>query len=142
MSPSSQRGKLFLGREYDLRQGTITENPILYNARHLTTHGIILGMTGSGKTRVTSNGAANFAPFFSPDGERIIFASNLADPRGRNFDLYLIDLDGSNLERVTTCPSFDSFPMFSPDGTKLAFASNRNGKVRGETNVFVADWVD
>lgn len=50
MSPSSQRGKLFLGREYDLKKGAITETPILYETRHLTTHGIILGMTGSGKT--------------------------------------------------------------------------------------------
>ena len=97
---------------------------------------------GTNVTQVTDNGAANFAPFFTPDGERIIFSSNLADPKGRNFDLFLIDVDGQNLEQVTFNPSFDSFPMFSPDGKKLAFASNRNGKVRGETNLFVADWVE
>ncbi len=45
-----ERGKLYLGREYDVTGGTITDRPILYNARHLTTHGVILGMTGSGKT--------------------------------------------------------------------------------------------
>lgn len=97
---------------------------------------------GTGKTQVTNNGAANFAPFFTPDATRIIFASNKNDPRGRDFDLYLVNLDGSNLERVTTCPSFDSFPMFSPDGKTIAFASNRNGSVRGETNIFVADWIE
>jgi Tol biopolymer transport system component len=32
--------------------------------------------------------------------------------------------------------------MFSPDGKKLVFASNRNGKVQGETNVFIAEWVE
>jgi Tol biopolymer transport system component len=32
--------------------------------------------------------------------------------------------------------------MFSPDGKKLVFASNRNAKVQGETNVFIADWVE
>jgi Tol biopolymer transport system component len=32
--------------------------------------------------------------------------------------------------------------MLSRDGKKLIFASNRNGKVRGETNIFVADWKD
>jgi Tol biopolymer transport system component len=31
--------------------------------------------------------------------------------------------------------------MFSHDGRQLVFASNRNGKVRGETNVFIADFV-
>jgi Tol biopolymer transport system component len=97
---------------------------------------------GTGATQVTNNGAANFAPYFTPDGGRILFASNLGDERGRNFDLYLVNLDGTGLERVTTCPSFDSFPMFSPDGRRLAFASNRNGSVPGETNLFVADWVE
>jgi Tol biopolymer transport system component len=32
--------------------------------------------------------------------------------------------------------------MFSPDGSRLAFASNRNQQKPGETNVFVADWVE
>jgi hypothetical protein len=43
-------GKFYLGREYDLKKGAVTDQPILYDARHLTTHGVILGMTGSGKT--------------------------------------------------------------------------------------------
>jgi TolB protein len=30
--------------------------------------------------------------------------------------------------------------MFSPDGRKLVWASNRNGRVQGETNIFIADW--
>jgi TolB protein len=97
---------------------------------------------GANKTQVTRLGAASFAPYFHPDGKRIVFSSNHPDPRGRNFDLYLIGADGSGLEQVTTDPSFDGFPMFSPDGKRLVFASNRNGKVRGETNLFVADWVE
>ena len=32
--------------------------------------------------------------------------------------------------------------MFTPDGKKLVFASNRNQTVNGETNVFIADWVE
>ena len=32
--------------------------------------------------------------------------------------------------------------MFSPDGKKLVFASNRNAKVQGETNIFIADWIE
>jgi Tol biopolymer transport system component len=92
--------------------------------------------------QVTNNGAANFGPYFFPDGKRIIFASNVGDPGGRNFDLYSIRDDGTGLEQITFDPSFDGFPMFSPDGKKLVFASNRNGKVKGETNLFVADWVE
>ena len=70
------------------------------------------------------------------------FSSNVGDPRGREFELWAVDTDGSNLERITYSRGFDGFPMFSPDGKGLAFGSNRNQRRRGETNVFVARWVD
>ena len=92
--------------------------------------------------QLTDNGAANFGPYWHPDGKRIIFSSNLHNPDGRNFDLFLIDIDSRDIERITHYDGFDGFPMFSHDGKKLVFASNRRGKVRGETNVFIADWVD
>ena len=53
-----------------------------------------------------------------------------------------INVDGSGLERVTFNDTFDGFPMFSPDGKKLVFASNRNAAKQGDTNIFIADWVD
>jgi Tol biopolymer transport system component len=102
----------------------------------------VMNADGTNKRQVTKLGAASFAPYFFPDGRRIIFASNKHDPKGRNFDLYMINTDGSGLERITFNPTFDGFPMFSPDGRRLVFASNRNGKERGETNVFIADWVE
>lgn len=100
----------------------------------------VMKADGTGKRRVTDNGAANFAPYFFPDGKRIIFSSNMNDPRGRNFDLYAINADGSGLEKITYNETFDGFPMFSPDGKKIVFASNRNAKAQGETNIFIADW--
>ncbi|HTS00362.1 MAG TPA: hypothetical protein VML00_11445 [Bacteroidota bacterium] len=102
----------------------------------------VMNADGTHRRQITSNGAANFAPFFHPDNRRIMFASNMADPQGRDFDLYLINVDGTGLERVTYNPTFDGFPMFTHDGKKLVFASNRNGRVRGETNLFLADWKD
>ncbi|HEV2884029.1 MAG TPA: hypothetical protein VGW36_04180 [Pyrinomonadaceae bacterium] len=102
----------------------------------------VMNADGSNKRQVTNNGKANFAPYFFPDGKRIIFASNMDDPKGRNFDLYKINVDGSGLERITDNETFDGFPMFSPDGKKLVFASNRNAAARGDTNVFIADWVE
>lgn len=47
---ANERGKLYLGREYDFESGQVADRLILYDVRHLTTHGVILGMTGSGKT--------------------------------------------------------------------------------------------
>lgn len=98
----------------------------------------------SNKRQVTRLNAASFAPFFTPDGKRIIFCTNYfaTDARKRNFDLAMINVDGTGLERITFNESFDGFPMFSPDGKKLVFASNRNAKAQGDTNVFIADWVE
>ncbi len=102
----------------------------------------VMNRDGSHLSQVTRLGGANFAPSWHPDGKRLIFASNIADPKGRDFDVYLVNLDGSGLERVTFNQTFDGFPMFSPDGQHLVFSSNRNAKVEGETNVFIADWVN
>jgi TolB protein len=100
----------------------------------------VMNADGSGLRQVTELGGANFAPYFTPDGARIIFASNHHNPRGRDFELYLVNTDGTGLERITWNPTFDGFPMFAPDGKHLVFASNRYAKVQGSTNVFLADW--
>jgi Tol biopolymer transport system component len=102
----------------------------------------VMDADGGNQRQVTNIGGANFAPYFHPDGRRIIFASNHKSPRSRNFDLYLVSLDGTGLEQVTTNTEFDAFPMFSPDGRQLVWASNRHGRVPGETNIFIADWVE
>ncbi len=97
---------------------------------------------GSEQRQVTYLGGANFAPFFFPNGRRIIFSTNHHDPSGREFDLFAINVDGTELERVTYTEGFDGFPMFSPDGSQLAFGSNRNQRAPGETDVYVARWID
>jgi Tol biopolymer transport system component len=98
---------------------------------------------GSSAKQITNNGAANFCPYFTPDGKRLIFASNVLDPRGREFDIFIINADGSGTpERITTAPAFDGFPMFSPDGKWLVFASNRANPEGRETNLYIAKWVE
>jgi Tol biopolymer transport system component len=102
----------------------------------------MMNADGSNNRQITSLGTASFAPFLHPDNQRIIFASNFGDKKGREFELWTINVNGLFFERITYVPDFDGFPMFSRDGKKIVWASNRNGKVRGETNIFVADWVD
>jgi TolB protein len=101
----------------------------------------VMNADGTNQRQITNLGGANFAPFFTPDGQRIIFSSNHKNPRSRNFDLFLVNMDGTGLEQVTSDPEFDGFPMFSPDGKKLVWASNR-GEAAGSasTNLFLADW--
>ncbi len=40
----------YLGRVYDPKTGKTTDQPYLYNSDDLTTHAVVVGMTGSGKT--------------------------------------------------------------------------------------------
>jgi TolB protein len=108
----------------------------------------VMDADGANKTRITNNGATNWAPSWHPDGKRLIFASNMDDWHhdikkfGHNFELYLINVDGTGLERITFNNVFDSFPMFSPDGKKLVFASNRNSQNPRATDIFIADWIE
>lgn len=104
----------------------------------------VMDADGSNKRQVTNNGAANFGPYFFPDGRKIIYCSNQDDPKGRNFDLFAINIDGTGNEKVTYNSTFDGFPMFSLNdgGKKFVFCSNRFNAKEGETNVFICDWVE
>jgi len=104
----------------------------------------VMNSDGTDKKQVTNNDYANFAPFYHPDNQHIIFCSNLnsSDPRKPDFNLWMIGENGSGLEQITFFDNFDGFPMFTSDGKKLVFASNRFNKKERETNVFLADWID
>lgn len=97
---------------------------------------------GSDLQQVTHLGKANWAPFYTPDGKKIIFSSNHHSKRGYDFQLFMINTDGTGLEQVTNESMFNAFPMFSPDGKKLIWSSNRNNHGTRDTNLFIADWVD
>ncbi|RMG31506.1 MAG: hypothetical protein D6732_14790, partial [Methanobacteriota archaeon] len=102
----------------------------------------VMNADGSNIRQITHFGKASFAPYFHPDGKRIIFSSNVNSKSGRDFDLYLINIDGTGLEQITTNDTFDGFPMFTRDGKYLVFASNRFNKKPGDTNIFLAEWVE
>jgi len=96
---------------------------------------------GSDPVQLTYLNAASFAPFFFPDGKKVIFSSNYGDPKGREFNLWMVNVDGTGLEQVSTAPGFDGFPMFSPDGSRILFSSNRATEPgKNDTNLFIARW--
>ena len=102
----------------------------------------ICNVDGSELTKITDLGGANWAPFFHPSGEKIIFSSNHAYEKGFPFNLYMINLDGTGLEQITYDGVFDAFPVFSNDGKKIVFSSNRINNGTHDTNLFIADWED
>ena len=97
---------------------------------------------GSELKQITKLGKANWAPFFHPSGEKIIFSSNHKSIRGFPFNLFMINIDGSELKQITYDETFDAFPMFSYSGDKIVFSSNRNNGGTRATNLFIADWIE
>lgn len=97
---------------------------------------------GSNLRQITQLGKANWAPFFHPSGQKILFSSNHHSESSRQFNIFSINLDGSDLQQITFDDTFDAFPMFSYDGKKLVFSSNRNNGGTRDTNVFIAEWVE
>jgi Tol biopolymer transport system component len=101
---------------------------------------VVADSNGKNPKVITDFGCASFAPTFTPDGKRILFASNKHNCDGRKFELFMVNLDGSGLTQVTDFDGFTSFPEFSPDGKTLVFCSDKGAKSRYEFNIFVADW--
>lgn len=65
-------------------------------------------------------------PRWSPDGKRIVFASD----RTGNYEIWLMNAEGRGQKRLTDHPSYDSHPAWSPDGRQIAFTSLRDGGLR------------
>ena len=71
---------------------------------------------GGGVSQLTSNGAEDSWPRWSPNGKWIAFHSNVDG----NFEIYIIRPDGTDLTRVTDYTGLDQYPEWSPNGKQLA----------------------
>jgi Tol biopolymer transport system component len=109
----------------------------------------------SAATRISTGRGRTTCSYFSPDGERILFASSHLDPeltqteqeairqeeedrqsgRRRRYewvfdpqtDLFVADRQGRILQRLTDAHGYDAEGSFSPDGTRIVFCSTRDG---------------
>lgn len=106
----------------------------------------IMDIDGKNKKQVTFLPGANWAPFFHPDGTKIVFSSNhhTLQNGGRVFNIFMVSIDGTNLEQITFGEEFEAFPFFSfhkHNGSYwFLFSSNRNNTRPRDTNVFMAEW--
>lgn len=71
----------------------------------------------TGLARVTNDAAVDAEPAFTPDGAKIVFATD----RDGNFEIYSINPDGTSATRLTNDPAADRDPDVSPDGAKIVF---------------------
>jgi len=71
-------------------------------------------------------GTLNWTPDFTPDGKRIVFASNTAKEGEQ--EILIADLDGRNVNRLTFGGRTNTEPRVNPKtGTEIVFVSGRSG---------------
>ncbi|HEV7744799.1 MAG TPA: Calx-beta domain-containing protein [Pyrinomonadaceae bacterium] len=103
---------------------SVTPKIVFGSVRNNGNHDIFtMEFDGSNQTRLTTSGAYDDQPKWSPDSSKIVFMSG----RDGNFEIYTMNADGSSQTRITTNPAADGFPAWSPNGAKIAF-------VRGNLN--------
>ncbi len=78
---------------------------------------------GTDERRLTTSEALEMFPSWSPDGTRILFASE----QDGSMELYTVDVADGSLTRLTYNSATDWNPAWSPDGTRIVFASDRDG---------------
>jgi len=118
--------------------GTKVAFDLCLNCQIRTNNDIYLFDTQSKQvTQLTQDSASDTNPAWSPDGQRIAFASDRdyvdADTLRFRKDLYLIDAAGSNLQRLTGTGNVTA-PRWSPNGKIIAFEWNIQGN-----EVFIYD---
>lgn len=90
----------------------------------------------------TDNEHVNWAPFFHPSGEFMVYATSAVSHR--NYEVFAISTDPENRsapKRITYAEGFDGLPVFSNDGAWMMWTSQRGGTVEGEERASSQLWV-
>lgn len=90
---------------------------------------------GSGQRRLTVSPGYDGGPFFSPDGQRIVWRR--FDESGALADVFTMRLDGSEVTRITDFGCLSWAPFFHPSGKYIIFTANKLGFSNFE--LFLAD---
>ncbi|HAF25513.1 MAG TPA: hypothetical protein DCK93_21830, partial [Blastocatellia bacterium] len=98
---------------------------------------IEIDATGRGlnPTSLIASTLTDDAPDYSPDGQKIVFASN----RSGGYGIWVCDRDGTNPRQlIDRGPSLTGTPRWSPDGRWIAFDSRSNDSGReGDADIYI-----
>lgn len=88
---------------------------------------------GLSVTQLTSDGADDSFPTFSPDARKVAFSST----RNGSWDIYMMDIDGKNITQLTSSTMQELHPSFSPDGTRIVYCAT--GTRSGQWELWTID---
>ena len=94
-------------------------------------------MDASGRNvrRLTQHPGYDGGPFFSPDGERVVWRRFSED--GTTAEIYTMRADGSDVRRVTKLGALSWAPFYHPSGEYLIFTTNLHG--HGNFELYLVD---
>ncbi|MBN1923703.1 MAG: PD40 domain-containing protein, partial [Nanoarchaeota archaeon] len=89
--------------------------------------------------QVTENNLLDGHPDWSPDGEKIVYASfqNSEGGHAGTGDVFIVNRNGTNKVRLTNTEDENNDPEWSPDGTMIAFKSTRRKNETFQDEVYV-----
>ena len=95
----------------------------------------VMNADGTDVRRITQAPGYDGGPFFSPDGQRVLWRR--FDSHGMNADLFSAKVDGSDVRQITNFGCMSWAPFYHPSGRYLIFTSNKLGFENFE--LFIAD---
>ncbi|MFI4914955.1 MAG: TolB family protein [Phycisphaerales bacterium JB060] len=106
----------------------------------LNSDGVPVGITK--ETQLTDNRHVNWAPYWHPSGEFLVYASS--EVGHRNYEVFAIWADparGTTPVRITQADGADVLPVFSPDGRYLMWTAQRGELAKGEQRPSSQLWI-
>lgn len=123
-----------VGADFDPDIDPTEQRMVFSSTRHSIRPDLyIKNIDGVAVTQLTADPSSDIQPAFSPDGQRIAFASN----RSGNWDIWIVGIHGGPAIQVTDARSDELHPSWSPDGHHIAFCRLPvNG---GQWELWIAD---
>lgn len=106
----------------------------------LNEDGVPVGITN--ETQLTSNEHVNWAPYWHPDGDLLVYATSQVGHR--NYEVFAIwadDSKGTEPVRITQASGADVLPVFSPDGKYLMWTAQRGELAEDEQRPSSQLWI-
>jgi hypothetical protein len=133
---SEYDGKFYIGRDYDVASSSLLDKITLYDPDDLTTHGVVVGMTGSGKTGlcvdILEEAALNEIPaiIIDPKGDIANLLLHFPELLGKDFEPW-VDADTARREGVSVeAFAQQTADLWSTGLEKWGIGADRIQKVR------------